>query len=75
MVIEFPDVFTSDGRIDMDADAEVYKELHIESRKSQIKEEMLDYVITLVNKEYDGRTDNDAFGRWEDYKRKMGIKT
>lgn len=35
---------------------------------TRIKEDMLDYIITLINKEFGGETEEDAIKNWERYK-------
>lgn len=39
----------------------------------RIKEDMLDYIITLINEELGGETEEDAIRNWEQYKRKHKI--
>ncbi len=41
---------------------------------TRIKEDMLDYMITLINEEFGGETEEDAIRNWEQYKRRHRIQ-
>lgn len=41
---------------------------------TRIKEDMLDYIIALINSEFGGETEEDAIMNWEKYKAKHKIK-
>ena len=41
---------------------------------TRIKEDMLDYVITLINNEFGGETEEDAIKNWDQYKAKHKVK-
>lgn len=41
---------------------------------ARMKEEMLDYMVDLINCEFGGETEKDAIRNWEKYKAKHKIK-
>lgn len=49
------------------------KELAEKIAVEKIQKEMLLYVVSLVNQEYNGNSPDDAYKKWEHYKRKKGI--
>ncbi len=42
--------------------------------ETRIKEEMLEYIIALINEEFGGETEDDAIKNWEQYKTKHKIQ-
>lgn len=45
-----------------------------EISRGKIKDEMLKYIISQVNQEFLGLSDEDAFDKWSEYKEKHNIK-
>lgn len=41
---------------------------------TRIKEDMLDYIMALINEEFGGNTEEDAIKNWEKYKAKHRIE-
>ncbi len=42
--------------------------------ETRIKEEMLEYIIALINEEFGGETEDDAIKNWEQYKTEHKIQ-
>lgn len=49
-------------------------ELSRDIQYERAKEEILQYMVGKINKEFKGRTEEDAFYAWDDYKKKHHIR-
>lgn len=73
----FRDLEMSDALADLDDDTmpdEIFllrqAERLSKCSNTRIKEEMLDYIVGLINHEFGGETEEDAIMNWEKYKAK-----
>lgn len=70
----FDDFINPDGTINEEVDKRVNGEVYRINAHEKAKQEMLDYMVSEVNKEFGGCSLEDALDKWVDYKERKGIE-
>ena len=73
-LFNFSENFLNPDFTDFDRVMEQNKELAEKIAIERIQKEMLQYAVLLVNQECHGKTTEDAYSRWESYKKRKGIE-